>query len=103
MKTITIPGFIYASQPENWQFGDKNIVEGVAYRFSLYELSKASKVCPCELTFDLPEGFNPAEGFIKNLQAEKKEATADFQARITEINRQISQLQAIEYTPGVAA
>lgn len=98
MKTITIPGFIYAEQPESWQHGDANIIGGVSYRFSTYNSDKPGKVCPIKLTFDLPEKFNPVEGFVKNLEAEKQKVRADFQARITEIDRQINQLLAIEMT-----
>lgn len=98
MKTITIPGFIYAVQPESWQHGDVNIISGVAYKFSIYDSNKPGKVCPLKLTFNLPEKFNAAESFVKNLEAEKQKAMADFQARITEIDRQINQLLAIEMT-----
>ena len=102
-KTITIPGFIYAEKPQSWQDGDVNIIDGVCYQFAIHEYAKTdtkyTTVCTYKLTFDLPEKFNPAEGFIKHLQAEKKKAMADFQTRCTEIDRQISQLQAIEFTP----
>ena len=103
MKKITIPGFIYAQQPETYDYMNANCIDGVKYIFSIFEFGDDhkdyTKVCPYGLAFDLPEKFNPAEGFIKNLQAEKKKAMADFQARCTEIDRQISQLQAIEFTP----
>ena len=101
MKTITIPGFIYAKQPEDWQYTLKNVVGGVAYDFWTQKDMTAdgyTKVCPFEMTFDLPESFNPVEGFVKNLEAEKQKVRADFQARITEIDRQINQLLAIEMT-----
>lgn len=98
MKTITIPGFIYAGQPEDWQAGDHNVIGGVAYRFSTYDTKKPNKVTAYEMSFELPEKFNAVEGFVKNLEAEKQKVRADFQARITEIDRQINQLLAIEMT-----
>ena len=104
-KTITIPGFIYARKPDETDYilKEKNVIDGVKYLFDSFQFSPKSevftKVCDFELKFDLPESFNPVESFIANLNAEKKKAMADFQARCTEIDRQISQLQAIEFTP----
>ena len=96
MKKITIPGFIYAEQPESWQINSPEIVDGVSYRFSVYDLNKPTKLCPFEMTFELPKKFNPIDGLVKNLKAEKQKVRTEFQARITDIDRQINQLLAIE-------
>ena len=107
MKTITIPGFIYACKPTSTDFllKDKQIVGGVKYVFDAYDYSDRSeiytKVCQYALNFDLPESFNPVNAFVANLEAQKKKVRADFQARITEIDRQINQLLAIEMTEAV--
>lgn len=55
-------------------------------------------VCEHELTFDMPEGFDPRPGQIERLQELKQKVRAEFSARITEIEQQISKLQAIDYT-----
>lgn len=51
-----------------------------------------------EVTFDVPDDFDPRPAQIKTLEAKRTELNAQFAAAVTEINRQISQLQAIEHT-----
>ena len=46
---------------------------------------------------DIPSDFDPVPSQIADLEAEKVKARADFQARITEIDRRIQSLQAIEH------
>lgn len=48
-------------------------------------------------TFDVPDDFDPAAAQVALLEAEKQKARAEFQARITEIDRQIQSLLAIEH------
>ena len=95
--TITIPGFIHASIPESWDFYQTNVIDGVKYDFWVHENmgSKLTMVSPYSMTFDLPEKFDPTEGFVAGLQAEKKKLMADHQNAITQLDRQISQLLAI--------
>jgi hypothetical protein len=45
---------------------------------------------------DLPDDFDPRALQIAALEAEKQKVRAEFAARITEIDRQISKLQALE-------
>lgn len=51
-----------------------------------------------EVTFDVPDDFDPRPSQVKALEAKKRELQAQFAAAVTEIERQISQLQAIEHT-----
>lgn len=51
-----------------------------------------------EVTFEVPDDFDPRPAQIKVLEAKRAELNAQFAAAVTEINRQISQLQAIEHT-----
>jgi len=96
-KTITIPGFIHASIPSEWSFGNPDVIDGVKYDFWIHESmgSKFTLVCPYLMTFDVPEKFDPAEGFVAGLQAEKKKMMAEHQNALTQLDRQISQLLAI--------
>lgn len=51
-----------------------------------------------EVEVDVPDDFDPRPAQIKALQEKEKEARAAFEAMTIEIRRQISELQAIEYT-----
>ena len=51
-----------------------------------------------EVTFDVPDNFDPRPEQVKALEARKRELQAQFAAAVVEIERQISQLQAIEHT-----
>lgn len=48
------------------------------------------------LEFDMPEGFDPRAGMVEALKAEKIKLMADFQNRVTEIERKISELTCLE-------
>ena len=95
--TITIPGFIHASIPESWDFDGPSVVDGAKYEFWVHKDmgSKFTMVSPYSMTFDLPEKFDPTEGFVAGLQAEKKKLMADHQNALTQLDRKISQLLAI--------
>ena len=48
------------------------------------------------ITVEVPDDFDPRPQQVAALEAEKQKARAEFQKRITEINRQIQSLMAIE-------
>lgn len=50
-----------------------------------------------QTTFDVPDDFNPVPQQIADLEAIKTKASAEFYARVTEIDRQIQSLLAIEH------
>ena len=47
-------------------------------------------------TVEVPDDFDPRPQQVAALEAEKQKARAEFQARITELDRQIQSLMAIE-------
>ena len=47
---------------------------------------------------DIPDDFDPRPGMVDALRKQEAQARSEFQARITDIHRQISELQAIEYS-----
>lgn len=57
-------------------------------------------ICTQDIEFDLPESFDPRPAQIAQLEAKKAEIRAKFAASITEIERQISELQAITFEAG---
>jgi len=51
---------------------------------------------PHEFEVDIPDDFDPRPAQIKALEAKEKEAAAAFYSMQVDIQRQISQLQALE-------
>lgn len=92
MKTIEVKGFVLAQK--NWR-------DDLEYTFSTIELIEHGymTVCPHTLTFQLPEGFDPIAAQIAMLQQQRDKLRAEVAKRITEINDQISKLQALPYEP----
>jgi len=58
-------------------------------------------VAPVEVTFEVPDDFDPRPQKIKALQAKQRQAAADFEKLCTDIKRQISELSAIECVAAV--
>ena len=48
---------------------------------------------------EVPDDFNPVPEQVAMLEAQKQKARADFQRTVTEIDRQIQSLLAIEHQP----
>lgn len=97
-KTITIPGFIYATPADKWNMNNANVLDGHELLFIVHEELNAPyvKLCPYMLTFDLPEGWDPRAQRIDSLREEERQLRAAFQIRVTEIHAQINKLQALE-------
>lgn len=64
--------------------------------FEPYSQDKYLVLACKEVEFDIPDDFDPRPQQIKALEEKQKQAAAAFAAMTTEINRQISQLQALE-------
>ena len=98
MKQITIKGFAHCRPASNWQAKDANCINGFAYGFCDVELEGDGfiKAGTATLTIDLPEGFDPRAGVVETLKEQKQKLMAEFQARINQIDQQISQYTAIE-------
>ncbi len=98
MKQITITGFAYCKPASKWETGNTNYRDGFAYGFCHMELNGDGFISagPATMTIDLPEGFDPRAGAVETLKAEKQKMMAAFQARINQIDQQISQYTAIE-------
>lgn len=101
MKQITVQGFAYCKPTESWEGKRPNSVDGFTYDFSGASVEGwGDGYIPAgtaTLTIDLPEGFDPRAGAVKTLEERRKKIQAEFQARINEIDRQISQFAAIEF------
>ena len=98
MKQITINGFAHCRPAKSHRHGDANVIDGFAYDFCHVQLDGDGCIAVGEatLTFDLPEGFDPRAGAVETLKEQKQKLMAEFQARINQIDQQISQFTAIE-------
>ena len=88
---VTIKGFIsYRNDGRN---------DGSEYRFHQFDMSEHGyvTVMPHEIAVEVPDDFDPRPHQVAAFIAEKQKARAEFQARVTEIDRQIQSLLAIEH------
>lgn len=89
---VSIPGFVllrtgpHAEDDFIW----------VDYDISKGGSSKYAFVCAHQLEFETPENFDPRGLKVEILKAEKIKLMADFQNRVTEIERKISELTCLE-------
>lgn len=88
-KTVTIGGFVYAV---DYGGGDKSY-----YLMTGDDASDRywSLIGPVSIEYTIPADFDPRASKIAALEAKRAELRAQFAAAVTEIDRQISQYQAI--------
>ena len=55
-------------------------------------------ICSQEVELEIPDDYDPRAQKIAALREQQTKAAADYQKTVTEIQRRISELQAIEYT-----
>ncbi|HDR9501277.1 TPA: hypothetical protein QDC06_004573 [Burkholderia cepacia] len=100
-------GYIMAAKSKEYDFDASRYVDKLIFSFSHYDSSKYNKdeVVVRQHSFDaeVPDNFDPRDGLVANLEREKKELMAKFQARVTEIAAQIQSLLAIENHAEVAS
>ena len=88
---VTIKGFINYKKDDWFEWND--------YHFNKYDMSEQGyvTVMPHEIEIEVPDDFDPRPQQVAALEAEKQKARAEFQKRVTEIDRQIQSLLAIEH------
>ena len=94
---IDLKGFVFCRV-----FGDQTEFELLPWDCRTWDaLSVDGRVFVKEhlTTVEVPDDFDPRPQQVAALEAEKQKARAEFQARITEIDRQIQSLLAIEGAP----
>lgn len=100
MTTITIQGALYYDTS-----GTSMMAWGTPYRWmpgKPQEFGEYVPVCAHDITADIGD-FDPRPKQIKSLQEQREELHAKFAAAVREIDRRLSELQAIEYSPAEAA
>lgn len=103
-KTITLPVFIQARQARPFEEEQVGHTDGfVLYPSQVdYTLKGEFNVLATSVTFTVPADFDPVGPMVASIEAEKAKITAEFTARVSELNRRLSELQAIEHTPEAA-
>ena len=98
MKQITIKGFAHCRPASEHQSRNSNYRDGFSYGFANVQLEGDGfiPVGPATVTIDMPEDFDPRAGAVETLKQRKQQIMAEFQARINQIDQQISQYTAIE-------
>ena len=91
---IELKGFVFCRL-----YGGKPEFELLPWDCRLWsETAQGGRVFVTEhtTTVEVPDDFDPRPQQVAALEAAKQKARAEFQARITEIDRQIQSLMAIE-------
>ena len=72
---------------------------GPEFHFQVCDMSELgyATVIAHTIEFEIPDDFNPVATQVAQLEEEKRRCRAAFQARITQIERQIQSLLAIEH------
>lgn len=94
MAKKTFQMHLYASERLNYAEGTTEV------RFVLHGfdgLSIGTYVGPVEVEAEVPDRFDMHAAKLKDKQAELTKVRAEFTNRITQIQREISELQAIEF------
>ncbi|MFA5900465.1 MAG: hypothetical protein WC829_15305 [Hyphomicrobium sp.] len=90
MKT-TINGFVHL-RTSSWSEPNDYVLTRIKFENNNDYLFVAEGV----MTFTIPAGFDPRAHEVEVLKAEKIKLMADFQNRVTEIERKISELTCLE-------
>ena len=70
----------------------------IVYSVKLDDTESRTYIGEQEIEIEVPDGFDPTAQQIAVLEKQKTKVMADYQKSVTDINRRISELQAITYT-----
>ncbi len=94
MKTISFKVFIVPEPSTVLDSRQTNAIGGVTY--DLYGYKSSRTIAEVEVTFELPEGFDPVELVIKGLKEKRKELHSEFRISVGQVNDRIERLQSIK-------
>ncbi len=92
-RTITYKGYVYAQPSNDWAKGNTNAINGITY--AVHGFSTPETIAEVDVTFELPEGFDPVNQAVKDLEKKRENLRAEFQMALNEVNDRIGKLQAI--------
>jgi len=100
---VEIKGFIYAVGTRHFDEQTLKYVDGPKFEYRESGILAGREhfenyvlIGPVEFPFEVPEEFDPRAELVKGLEAKKKRLMAEFNQRVTEIDRQIQTYLAIE-------
>lgn len=103
MAIVKIPGFIYAKGTRHFDPKTMQYIDGPEFQFFHSDSMAGGEyghdrvlIGPHEIVAEIPDSFDPRRALAENLKAEKKRLMAEFNKRVTEIDRQIQKYLAIE-------
>ena len=97
-KTITRTVYLQAVKRQCYH-EDYEIVDGFAVSTHNTDYVREGEInlTKAEVTFVVPADFDPVPQMVASIEAEKAKLTAEFTARVSELNKRLSELQAIEH------
>jgi hypothetical protein len=93
MKTVEVTGYIYFCQ-HDWDPDGKFVIS--QYPQNIGEDEDRKFIREQVFSIEVPDHVDMTGQKLKALQEEKKRIEAEFGARVTQINRKINELLAIE-------
>ena len=94
---VTKTVYLIAKGSQKYNLETCQVEDCVTFEVWPYDsLSGDKAVSKVEVTFEVPDNLNARDLRLSVLEAEKKKLQADFNNRVTEIQRQINELLAIE-------
>jgi hypothetical protein len=94
---VTKTVYLIAKGDTKYDFKTGLVSDVVEFEVWPYEsYSEHVAVTKTEVTFEVPDNLNARDLRLSVLEAEKKKLQADFNNKVTEIQRQINELLAIE-------
>lgn len=95
MKTVELTGYIYFSQYD-WERQGRFVIS--EYPRDITEDENRKFISEEKFVVTVPDYVDMKQTKIDALNAEKKRVEAEFAAKVTQINRKINELLAIENT-----
>ena len=80
------------------QYAWEDTPEYLVFSHKMDDTDYRTFVCEQEVEIEVPDDFDPRAQKIAALERYKQKITAEFQKAVTDINRRISELQAITHT-----
>jgi len=101
MAKVSIPQFIHCKPASIWNTGPDVINGHMFLAGATSDMSEYgwSLVGPGTIEFDLPDDFDPRGKQIAALVKQREKVQQESAESVERINRTISELTAIEYTP----
>ena len=100
MTQKTIQGFMFMEFESDWAHGKLEREWLPRWRaFKPADDATSVFVREMDVTFEVPDDFDPIPRQVAALEAEKRAALAEYQSKVAEINERLSKLQALTFEP----